>query len=356
LVINRFEGNGVLISGSGAKVLGNFVGTNAAGTTDLGNGADGVEVFDTSASTVGGARAAARNVVSGNGDDGVEFQGATLDNEVLGNFIGTKANGIEALGNGNDGVHILGEGNTVGGTFSNARNVISGNEGDGVDIQGVSSKDNKIEGNFIGTKASSTQALGNGGDGVNFRDGAFDNTVGGTASGAGNRIAHNGDDGVSVPLPLFDNTSNSVLSNQIFANTGLGIDLLGGTEDPNGVTSNDTDDPDTGANNLQNFPVITSATRLSNGNTIISGTLNSNPSQSFTIQCFVAAPDPSGHGEGQLPAGQDTTVTTDANGDAGFACVSPVPQPGQLVSATATNTASGDTSEFSLNAGVSAGP
>jgi CSLREA domain-containing protein len=359
LVINRFAGNGVLISGSSAssatdnKVLGNFVGTNASGTEPLGNGGEGVEIFDASDNTVGGAREAARNVISGNTDDGVEFQGDTLGNEVLGNFIGTKANGIEALGNGNDGVHILGEGNTVGGTVSNTRNVISGNGGDGVDLQGINTKDNKIEGNFIGTKASSTQDLGNGEDGVNIRDGAFDNTIGGTASGAGNRIAHNGQDGVTIA----SSTGNGVLSNFIFSNTGLGIDL-----GASGVTNNDPDDPDTGANNLQNYPEDLSATRLSTGSTIISGTLNSNPSQSFTVQCFVAAPDGSGHGEGQIPAGQDTTVTTDANGDGSFACVSSVPQAGQLVTATATNTsgtatgtAIGDTSEFSQIVGVVAG-
>jgi hypothetical protein len=372
LVINRFVGNGVFITGSGATsnaVQGNFIGTNAAGGADLGNGEDGVEVHDASDNTVGGARAAARNVISGNTDDGVEFQGDTLGNKVLGNFIGTKANGIEALGNGDDGVHILGEGNTVGGTVSNARNVISGNGGDGVEFQGVATKDNKIEGNSIGTRASSTQDLGNGEDGVNIRDGAFDNKIGGTASGAGNRIAHNGQDGVSI-----SSEGNSVLSNFIFSNTGLGIDL-----GSSGVTNNDTDDPDTGANNLQNFPVITSATRSTNvtpGITSISGTLNSNPNQTYTVQCFVAAPgpfaaapDPSGHGEGQILVAQDTTVQTDAGGDAdgtdSFTCVTnfPVVVGQTVVTATATKLDTSttpstptDTSEFSQNVVVVAGP
>jgi hypothetical protein len=309
LVINRFVGNGVFITGSGAKVLGNFVGTNAGGTEALGNGLDGVEVSGASASTVGGTRAAARNVISGNTDDGVEFQGDTLGNEVLGNFIGTNANGTNTPNNVGNGVH-----------------------------------------------------------GVDFRDGAFDNTVGGTASGSGNRIAHNGEDGVSVSAS--NSAGNRVLSNFIFSNggttatTNLGIDL--GTS---GVTANDTDDPDTGANNLQNFPVITSATRSnSTGFTTISGTLNSNPSQNYTVQCFVAVPDPSGHGEGQILEAQDTTVTTDANGDAdgadSFSCVTNFPVAvGQTVTTTATNTSGtatgtsiGDTSEFSLNVGVVAGP
>jgi hypothetical protein len=365
LVVNRFAGNGVLLSGSGAtgnKVLGNFVGTNAAGTADLGNGLDGVEIFDASDNTVGGARAAARNVISGNTDDGVELQGDTLGNEVFGNFIGTAANGIEALGNGDDGVHILGEGNTVGGTVAGTRNVISGNGGDGVEFQGVNTKDNRIEGNFIGTQASSTQDLGNGGNGVNIRDFAFDNTIGGTASGAGNRIAHNGQDGVSIA----SGTGNSVLSNFVFSNGGasattdLGIDL-----GASGVTNNDTDDADTGANNLQNFPVITSVTQSSTflNPTRISGTLNSAPNEEFTVQCFLAGEtpgeaDPSGHGEGRSFVAEDADVRTDADGDASFECnfLFPVSLEGKRWGATATNENTRDTSEFSVNFPVQQGP
>ncbi len=76
----------------------------------------------------------------------------------------------------------------------------------------------------------------------------------------------------------------------------------------------------------------------------------------------MAAPDPSSHGEGQILVAQ-TTAATEANGDDSFSCVSPVPQAGQVVTATATNTsgtasgtAIGDTSEFSLNVGVVPGP
>jgi hypothetical protein len=139
----------------------------------------------------------------------------------------------------------------------------------GVQIDGSGATGNKIEGNFIGTNASGTQDLGNTGDGVLISAGASNNTIGRTASGAGNAISGNGDEGVSI----VEGTGNRVLSNFIFSNTGLGIDLF-----PDGITANDTDDPDTGANNLQNFPVITSAIRSNTtGFTTISGTLNSNP-------------------------------------------------------------------------------
>jgi hypothetical protein len=247
--------------------------------------------------------------------------------------------------------------NTIGGTVTGARNVISGNGGDGVVIFGSDATGNKVQGNFIGTGANGTTALGND-DGVVISSG-HDSTIGGTASGAGNRIANNDQDGVLVFGGLA--VGNGILSNSIFSNGELGIDL-----GPEGVTANDTDDPDGSSSNnhLQNFPIIASAIRSNTTNfTTISGTINSNPSQNYTVQCFVAAPDPSGHGEGQIPAGADTTVTTDAGGDGSFACVSPVPLAGQAVTATATNTSGtaagtsvGDTSEFSQNVGVVAGP
>ena len=140
-------------------------------------------------------------------------------------------------------------------------------------------------------------------------------------------------------MSVSSGTGNSVLSNQIFGNTGLGIDLGGSS-----VTLNDTGDPDTGANNLQNFLVITSVE--SGIATTITGTLNSNPSQTYTIQCYLS--DGDGYGEGQTLLDTKTT-TTDANGNANFACGVPGRISGQ-VSATATSTTSGDTSEFSQNA------
>lgn len=364
-VISGNGGAGVLIDGSAEAtvnvVQGNFIGTNFFGAAGLGN-EDGVVIASGAEdNTVGGTpgglgdifSGGAGNVISGNRDDGVEIREDAVDNEVLGNFVGINPAGTGALGNSGDGVDISNaDDNTVGGTESGARNVISGNAGDGVVIFGSGTTGNEIQGNFIGTDKDGTAALEND-DGVVISS-ASDNIIGGTTSGAGNRIAHNEGDGVLVFGGLA--VGNRILSNSILSNGELGIDL--GTE---GVTANDEDDPDaSGSNNrLQNFPVIASATRTNTtGLTTISGTLNSNPNQSFVIQCFVTEPggDPSGHGEGQLPAGQDTAVTTDAGGDVSFACVSPVPQPGQFVTATATNTTTGDTSEFSLNAGVAAVP
>ena len=377
-IISGNQDDGVQISGNLAtdnQVSGNFVGTDENGTADLGNGNGGAEISSgADDNTIGGTAVGARNVISGNSGDGVQIIGGLLatGNEVQGNFIGTDVTGNAALGNSGEGVEISNaEGNTIGGTVSAARNVISGNSGDGVVIFGTDATGNEVQGNFIGTNAAGTADLGND-DGVVISSGS-DSTIGSAigSTAGGNRIAHNDQDGVLV----FGGAAvgNSILSNSIFSNGETGIDLGGGTEDAFGVTANDLDDPDapTSNNHRQNFPVITSAIRSSTTSlTTISGTLNSNPNQTYTVQCLVAGPgpfaaelDPSGHGEGQIPAGEDTIVTTNAGGDANFSCVSPVPQAGQAVTATATNTSGtasgtsiGDTSEFAQNVGVAPVP
>ena len=130
----------------------------------------------------------------------------------------------------------------------------------------------------------------------------------------------------------------------------------GGTENSAGVTSNDTDDPDTGANNRQNFPVLSSATRRqANGITTITGALNSNPSTEFRIDIFVSVPDSSGHGEGQILIATLTT-TTNSGGDRSFSVQTGGLAPGQQLTATATSTGAGNTSEFSANIVVASVP
>ena len=192
---------------------------------------------------------------------------------------------------------------------------------------------------MIGTAADGTSALGNGGSGVVFLSGSGIgmNTVGGSAAGAANTIAFNAR-GVHVESGT---TRQDVSRNSIHSNTGLGIDL--GTT---GVTPNDTDDPDTGANNLQNFPVLDAAT-AGGGETEVSGTLNSEASKTYRIEFFSnPSCDPSGNGEGKTFLGS-TNATTDANGDVAFnATLTTEATVGDAITATATDPG-GNTSEFS---------
>src|SRR5215210_1900846 len=348
LVINRFL-YGVVISGAtvGAtaksnRIEGNFIGTDATGTQDLGNVRDGVAIFKGANNIIGGTEAGARNVISGNGGGGGVGMLISSDiatgNKVMGNYIGTDKTGTQALGN-RGSVNILnGANNTVGGTEAGARNIISGNSG-GLLISGATATGNKVMGNYIGPNASGTQDLGNLSTGVYIFN-ASDNTIGGTTAAAGNTISDNNGAGVSVEG--LNARGNRILSNSINDNVGLGIALFAN----DGVTANDPGDADNGPNTIQNYPVITSAT-TSSGQTTIKGTLNSIPNRLFDLQFFSSpTADPSGFGEGQTLVGE-TLVDTDPNGDASFSFVTATPLGGgQVVSATATDQ-NGNTSEFS---------
>src|SRR5262249_34297903 len=173
-------------------VQGNRIGTDTFGTAPLGNDT-GVSIRSAS-NTVGGAVAGAGNLISGNTGDGVVIQGSgATANLVQGNRIGTDLAGSAALSNVR-GVEIFGgPGNTGGGSTPAAGNLISGNTDEGVLIQGSGATFNLLLSNRIGTDASGTARLGNG-TGVEIRSDA--NTVGGTAAGTGNLISGNTDEGV----------------------------------------------------------------------------------------------------------------------------------------------------------------
>jgi len=126
-----------------------------------------------------------------------------------------------------------------------ARNLVSGNTNTGVQIHGAGTSGNVLKGNFIGTNASGTAAVANGFHGVHISSNASGNVVGGTVAGEGNTIAFNDDDGVAVEGSA---AGNAIRGNSIRSNGGLGIDLVGGTENVYGVTANDGGDGDTGPN------------------------------------------------------------------------------------------------------------
>jgi hypothetical protein len=468
LDINQFGGDGLLLAGNGDTVVGNYIGTDATGNVALGNRI-GIDITG-SGNTIGGTAAGARNLISGNRGD-VSILGGQ-QNMVAGNYIGTNAAGTAELGGvvgigglsgtgvflnnnanantisgnvidesisidvltntGNQitgnligtnaagtavltsptglprhvGVRLNGTlgGNTIGGTTPAQRNVISGF------LTGVSDVDvfpgsrlngDTIEGNFIGTDAFGTKALpntdgivvgssflttfagnvisGNLRYGISFGDGqpnsqvvVQDNYIGTDVTGAnalgngsagvffgvypssndtvsGNIIAYNGGDGVEVTGNY--SVEISIRGNSIFANAGLGIDL-GGT----GVPVLNDSQGHGGPNWYQNFPVLTSAV-TSGTSTVVSGTFGeaSEPNfpQTFDFYANPAA-DPSGYGQGKTYLGS-ASVTTGANGNASFLVTFPTATTaGQVISATATDP-NGNTSEFSADMTVQAG-
>jgi len=338
LVLNGWKYGGVgMPTGNGNTIEGNYIGTNAAGTAAVPN-LYGVIVVNSANNVIGGTTAAARNIISGNDDDGVNIYGQPATNNiVIGNYIGTDVTGTVALGNGDDGVKIQdATNNRVGGTTASERNLIAHSLRNGVILKGATTSNNVVQGNTIGTDVSGTLDLGNRMHGIFIED-APNNTIGGTAAGAGNLIAYNDLTGINVTTA----SGNRLSSNSIFANDGMGIDLGG-----DGVTVNDANDADTGANNLQNFPILTGATV--SGNTInIAGLVNSSASTTFRLEFFAGQNcDKSGNGEGRTYLGF-VSATTDGSGQTNFnASLDYDTAYGSHISATATHT-NNDTSEFS---------
>ncbi|MDQ4126388.1 MAG: Ig-like domain-containing protein [Actinomycetota bacterium] len=229
--------------------------------------------------------------------------------------------------------------NIIGGSTPAQRNLISGNFGSGVSIIGNgSSLSNQVVNNVIGANTQGNGSQSNRGDGV---------TIVGSSSNRveRNNIAFNLGNGVGIDDFSNNTTNNSIRQNSIVSNAAEGIDL--GLDGP---TANDQDDADVGANDLQNFPVITSATN-EGGKTTIAGTINSVPNTRVSVEFFS---NPANTDEGRQLLGF-TSVTTNSGGDASFAFESPQPvSAGANVTATATQfaltdfgTIFRDTSEFS---------
>ena len=409
---NTSEGLRLIGPGTMANVVqGNFIGTDASGMNSVPNGDIGIDVFGGAASNwIGGTTSAARNVLSGNPEQIRLSDAGTMANVVQGNFIGTDATGLNAFTNESFGLTVYAgaSGNLIGGTINGARNVISGNNAEGLRLSDAGTTANAVQGNFIGTDVTGTNALPNGFAGLTIFSGATSNLIGGTGAGARNIISGNnnglvaantgtsgnliqgnyfglGPDGVTA-VPNFTGvlfasaaagnvfggttagasntvalnngtgvvvsdpgtTNNSIRGNSIFSNGYLGIDLVGPNDVYPYVTPNDLGDADIGPNDLQNFPVITNAFGYGTG-TVVLGNLNSLASQTFFIDVYRnLTPNFSGYGEGQFYAGS-VTVTTDGSGNASFSFTNNAGNyAGQYFTATATSSG-GDTSEFSAD-------
>lgn len=334
---NIFSGNkgaGVFLTGAAATgnvVAGNYIGTNPAGTAGIGNvkmgigigaspgavGANSNTIGGTTGITTDGACTGSCNLISANGENGVFISGSeSFGNQFIGNFIGTNAAGTGSIGNTLDGIGLLNTPNTaIGGGSTAARNVISGNGSNGIIVVGGASTGNRIEGNFIG-KTTAGATLGN------------------TASG----------------IAISSATDTAILGNGIAFNGLLGIDL-----DNNGTRNlNDQNDPDGGANRMQNFPNIYAARTVS-GTTKIGGQFNGTPSTSFQLDFFSSdgcnAGVPNNYGEGQNYIGS-TNISTDVHGNTAFNFTpGSAVTGGKYITATATKkigATAAETSEFSL--------
>ena len=347
---------GIVIEGdrSFANLITNtLIGTTESGATGFGNTGHGVHIRRGGDNTLGGTSAVGL-VVAGNTGHGI-FLENTTKNRLQGNRVGVfrNADGTHVkMGNGQHGVVVLNSAENLIG-FREAtgfRNFIGGNAGFGVLLQGAQTQLNRVRGNSIGTDRAGTN-LGNGRHGVALAEMAQKNTIGGREEiDDGNTIAFNGGDGVFVePTAL---CCNNLDPNSIYGNSGQGIDL-----GPDGPTPNDPGDADTGPNNLQNFPVITSANVDANGDLLITYKVDSAPANSsygsdgLRVEFFLADIC----FEGQTFIGHDQyTVADYNNGSPGPKTVNLGPASAHGYTAGAPLTASatdadGNTSEFTPN-------
>jgi parallel beta-helix repeat protein len=353
VIAGNDTGTGIILyHADNNTIVGNKIGTNSSGTSALGFDY-GMEILNSQGNIIGGTASGARNLISGNEYHGIfidDYANAAPysdDNEIIGNYIGTDITGNAILGNQN-GIYLSdATGTIIGGAESGAGNLISGNDTNGIYLyQNV--EDTHILGNHIGVAANG-QPLSNGRFGIEFStNNVHDNQVGGSATGEGNVIAYNGKATLAGGIFIQNGSNdNSLRGNRIFGNGDfsaathrLGIDL-GATNVPDGVTPNDTLDPDTGSNNLQNYPVLTGWSASSSGT--LNGTLNSKASTIYIIDIYGNTTcDPIGYGEGEWYIGYKQ-VTTNASGNASFSQIEAV---APYFTATATDP-NGNTSEFS---------
>ena len=188
--------------------------------------------------------------------------------------------------------------------------------GTGVQVTG---RANVLDTVYVGTDPAGTSDRGNAGHGIRIV--ASDTTL------ANSVVAFNGNDGIAVP----EGTGNDLsANNRIYANLGLSIDL-----GPEGLTPNDANDPDTGANQLQNFPVLSSAV-FTAGGTSVSGALNTTPNTNVVISFYASPVSPTAAREGRTFLGT-REGRTDASGNYAFNNVAlPAAPAGSAITATAT--------------------
>ncbi|MFN8537282.1 MAG: fibronectin type III domain-containing protein [Thermomicrobiales bacterium] len=274
------------------KIVGNIVGLNATGTAALPNVNYGMQFSSMIGLTIGGTTAADRNVISGNTLAGISFNshydnyGRTADNHIQGNYIGTNATGTAAIPNGQNGIELNGiGGTTIGGTAAGAGNLISGNTGAGVLITNYF-QHSQPTGNVV-----QGNRIGVAADGItplgNSTNGVLIDASGFNTVGGTTAAEGNliaNNGGAGVRLDGGADVQARIVGNRSVANGGLGIDLA-----QVGAVSC-AEAGTSGPNGLLHCPVIRGVT---------AGLVSGTAPEGATIDVYLVgtAADPSGNGE-----------------------------------------------------------
>lgn len=318
---NDGPGIGIDAAGSVENLKGNYIGLDASGEVGIGNSGEGI--YDASSNTViGGSTNGAGNVVSDNGGGGIISDGNATT--IIGNLVGTSADGLSVIGNTVVGIKSGGNNVIIGGDSASERNVIAGTivggnfNGSGIVLIsfGGGLGGGVVKGNYIGTNINGVVGggFGNGGFGV-FVIGDYSNAViGGTATGEGNKIVSSGANGVAATgfNALFFPADISITGNKIYESTSTGIRLMADT-DGNFVPDtpipfpNDSGDSDNGTNGYLNFPVLNSSS-ASTGSLDVNFDLDIPDTNAgvtgYRVEFFAnSTGDSSGNGEGQIYLG-----------------------------------------------------
>lgn len=324
-ILSGNDEDGVEIRDAGSDfntIAGNIIGLDITGQNAIPNTFNGILFKSNATGNLAGTSnsdSAEQNIISGNIDNGVQILD-TNGNEVIGNIIGLNSSGTVAIPNQSDGVEIDNSYNNFVGD-----NIISGNNLAGVYLTDGLAIQNIISGNIIGLDAAQSSSIGNGTFGVYTINNASINYIGadtvviGSYTVEPNIISGNTLDGIAIES---NTIRNQISANNVWNNGGLGIDL-----NNNGVTINDIGDGDTTGNNLQNYPMLSTA--VDSGTLQVDGTLDSSSNTTFAVEFFAnQSCDPSLYGEGQQYLGS-TTVTTNGAGTATIS-VAGLPSPEHL--------------------------
>ncbi len=222
-VISANTAVGVLIQGGVWNVInGNHIGTDASGgSAGYGNG-KGIRLESNSTNNVIGSALAGSNIISGNDGNGIEIDGGgSINNQIVSNYIGIDASG-SALGNGDNGIFTNGCGaNDIGDNGSiQGTNVISGNVNSGIHLTNGTSNV-AINNNFIGTNSLGSAAIGNV-DGIKISN-SMDNFVGDGASSTNrNLISGNTTSGILIEGSLGTQVEGNLIGINLADNASLG--------------------------------------------------------------------------------------------------------------------------------------
>lgn len=271
--------------------------------------------------------------------------GAANGSQLLGSFVGVAPDGSVGANPVSVGVDIFRSVVQVGGAALADRNVISSNAV-GITLNIISTPGTTVLGNLMGWDPSGTVARGNSNEAITVFNNVSNAVIGTLA--APNRIGNNANGIVMAS----SSTSNTLFANEFTQNQGLGIDLVASGFAADGVTANDVDDADSGANGLQNFPTLTAVTRTATGLSVSGGVDRGGAgSKTFTIALYANATcDTNGNGEGAQFLGTfnfvSATPAVETFANVAFATTAALPI-NTRITATATDQTTGSTSEFS---------